>query len=79
MKRIIILCFAIIGLCCYAMALPVDQETAKAIASKFMVTNNVQLSTTYTTDSNVAAFYVFNTSDGFVIISADDCETPIIG
>ena len=79
MKRIIILCFAIIGLCCYAMALPVDQETAKAIASKFMVTNNVQLSTTYTTDSNVAAFYVFNTNDGFVIISADDCETPIIG
>ena len=79
MKRIIILCFAIIGLCCYAMALPVDQETAKAIASKFMGANNVQFSTTYTTDSNVAAFYVFNTNDGFVIISADDCETPIIG
>ena len=79
MKRIITLCFAIIGLCCYAMALPVDQETAKAIASKFMGANNVQFSTTYTTDSNVAAFYVFNTNDGFVIISADDCETPIIG
>ena len=79
MKRIITLCFAIIGLCCYAMALPVDQETTKAIASKFMGTNNVQLSTTYTTDSNVAAFYVFNTNDGFVIVSADDCETPIIG
>ncbi len=79
MKRIIALCFAIIGLCCCTMAHPVDQETAKDIAVKFMGTNNVRLSTTYSTGDDAAAFYVFNTPDGFVIVSADDCETPIIG
>ena len=79
MKRIITLCFAIIGLCCCAMAHPVDQETAKDIAVKFMGTNNVRLSTTYSIGDDVAAFYVFNTEDGFVIVSANDCETPIIG
>ena len=79
MKRIIALCFAIIGLCCCTMAHPVDQETAKDIAVKFMGANDVQLSTTYMTDNDAAAFYVFNTPDGFVIVAADDCETPIIG
>ena len=79
MKRTIILCFAVLGLCFCAMAHPVDLQTAQSVASKFMGSNNVQLSTTYTTDSNVTAFYVFNTPDGFVIVSADDCETPIIG
>ena len=79
MKRNIILCFAVLGLCFCAMAHPVDLQTAQSVAVKFMGSNNVQLSTTYTTDSNVAAFYVFNTNDGFVIVSADDCETPIIG
>ena len=61
------------------MAHPVDQETAKDIAVKFMGTNNVRLSTTYSTGDDAAAFHVFNTPDGFVIVSADDCETPIIG
>ena len=79
MKRNIILCFAVLGLCFCAMAHPVDLQTAQSVAVKFMGSNNVQLSTTYTTDSNVTAFYVFNTPDGFVIVSADDCETPIIG
>jgi len=79
MKRIIILCFAILGLYLGSLAHPVDQETAQSIAIKFMGTNDVQLSTTYTTENRVAAFYVFNTTNGFVIVSADDCETPIIG
>ena len=58
---------------------PVDQATATAVAAKFMGTNDLHLSATYPTDNNIAAFYVFNTADGFVIVSADDCETPIIG
>ena len=58
---------------------PVDQATATVVAAKFMGTNDLHLSATYPTDNNIAAFYVFNTADGFVIVSADDCETPIIG
>ena len=62
-----------------AFARPVDLVTAKSIASKFMETNELQLASSYKTDKGLAAFYVFNTANGFVIVSADDCETPIIG
>ena len=80
MKRIfIILCLLIIGLSHGLTAHPVDQENAKDVASKFMETNDLQLVTIYQTDQGIPAFYVFNTTDGFVIVSADDCETPIIG
>ena len=78
MKKFLCL-FAIIGLFLSSTAHPVDLDLAKAIASKFMATSNLQLATTYQTGNNIAAFYVFNTKDGFVIVAADDCETPIIG
>lgn len=77
MKKLLILC-AFFGLFLSSLAHPVDKESAQALATKFMTTNDVQLITTYQTDKNIAAFYVFNTSDGFVIVTADDCETPII-
>ena len=79
MKRNYLLCIAVFGLFINTFARPVDIETAKTIASKFMETNDIQLAATYQTDKNAAAFYVFNTMCGFVIVSADDCETPIIG
>ena len=79
MKRTLLFCCAAIGMFLSSFAHPIDLEDAKAIAYKFMITNDLQLSTTYLTDKNVAAFYVFNTTNGFIIISADDCETPIIG
>ena len=44
-----------------------------------MGTSDLQLAATYRTEQGASAFHVFNTSDGFVIVSADDCETPIIG
>ena len=69
----------ILGLFSGLMAHPVDQEMAKAIAVKFMGTDRITLSSTYRTTNNDPAFYIFNTIDGFVIVSADDCETPIIG
>ena len=69
----------ILGLFSGLMAHPVDQETARAIAVRFMGTDNITLSSTYRTTNNDPAFYIFNTIDGFVIVSADDCETPIIG
>ena len=79
MNRTIILCIAFFGLLLSTAARPVDLQTAQSIAVKFMGASDAQLVFTYRTDKSAAAFYVFNTSDGFVIVSADDCETPIIG
>ena len=75
------LCLSIIvfGLYLSSTANPVELQTAQSVAAKFMGTNDLQLSAIYPTDNNIAAVYVFNTADGFVIVSADDCETPIIG
>ena len=79
MKRTIILCIAFFGLLLSTAARRVDLQTAQSIAVKFMGSSDMQLVSTYRTDKSAAAFYVFNTEDGFVIVSADDCETPIIG
>ena len=78
MKKTLLL-FALLGLFLGSFARPIDLETAKVIASKFMRTHDLQVSATYPTDKTTPAFYVFNTTDGFVIVAADDCETPIIG
>ena len=72
MKRISLLCIAFFGLFLSTIAHPVDLQTAQSVAAKFMGTRDVQLVFTYRTDKNAAAFYVFNTSDGFIIVSADD-------
>ncbi len=79
MKRISLLCIAFLGLILSTIAHPVDLQTAQSIAVKFTGASDAQLVSTYRTDKNAAAFYVFNTEDGFVIVSANDCETPIIG
>ena len=79
MKKTFLLCIIVFGLFLSSTALPVGLQTAQSVAAKFMGTNDLQLVSTYQTDKNVASFYVFNTTDSFVIIAADDCETPIIG
>ena len=79
MKRILLLAIIILSWTIPSTAHPVDQATAKAVAIKFMGTRDLILSATYQTDLNVPAFYIFNTTNGFVIVSADDCETPVIG
>lgn len=70
-----------------AKANPVDIQTAREVATKFINANtrmrilggsNLQLATSYCTANNVLAFYVFNTESGFVIVAADDCATPIL-
>ncbi len=67
---------------------PVDLQTAREVAMKFINANtrvplrgeeDLQLVTTYRTESDDAAFHIFNTPNGFVIVSADDCATPILG
>ena len=79
MKRISLLCIAFFGLFLSTIAHPVDLQTAQSVAVKFMRASDAQLISTYRTDKSAAAFYVFNTEDGFIIVSADDCKTPIIG
>ena len=79
MKKTFLLCIIIFGLYLSSTANPVDLQTAQFVGAKFMETNELQLFVTYPTDKNAPAFYVFNTADGFVIVAADDCETPIIG
>ncbi len=79
MKRISLLCIAFFGLFLSTIAHPVDLQTAQSVAVKFMGASDAQLVSTYQTDKSTAALYVFNTEDGFIIVSADDCETPIIG
>lgn len=73
--------FFILSLFCLSLgstAHPIDQETAQAIAVKFMKTRDLTIVTSYKTDQNNTAFFIFNTANGFVIVAADDCETPII-
>ncbi len=79
LTNILSLIIAVFGLHHTLTAHPVDLQIAQSVAAKFMGASNVQLVSTYQTDQNIAAFYVFNTDDGFVIVAADDCETPIIG
>lgn len=87
MKRLFtlfLLLFAIVT----AKANPVDQNTAREVGAKFLHASallksdnpaQLQLATIYRTANNDAAFYVFNASNSYVMVSADDCATPILG
>lgn len=70
-----------------AKANPVDMRTAREVAMKFVNANtsvplrgaeDLQLVTTYNISRGDAAFHIFNTSNGFVIVAADDCAHPIL-
>ena len=77
--KTLLLSIVIIGLHLSSAAHPVDLQTAQFVASKFIGANNLQLAATYRTESNISALFIFNTKDGYVIVSANDCETPIVG
>ena len=71
-----------------AKANPVSERQAREVGFKFLnATQNMNvkdedalhLVKTYRCATGEAAFYVFNTSTGYVIVSADDCATPILG
>ena len=79
MKRVLLLILILFSLFLGLKAHPVDLQTAQTIAAEFMGTSDMQLVSTYQTDKSTPALYVFNTTDSFVIVAADDCETPIIG
>ena len=87
-KRIFTLMLLLLEATFAAEANPVDLRCAREVAVKFMNANSeeplrgaedLQLVTTYRTESDDAAFHVFNTPNGFVIVSADNCATPILG
>lgn len=71
-----------------AEANPVDMRTSQEVAMKFVNANartplrgmdELQLATTYNISRGDAAFHIFNTPTGFVIVSADDSAYPILG
>lgn len=78
----------LIGLAKTTEATPIDLQTARDVGHKFVKTNtniqlrgtqDLQLATTYRANDGSAAFHVFNMTNGFVIVAADDCATPILG
>lgn len=71
-----------------ANANPVDIETARKVGAKFLNTNtttrvandaDLQCVKVYRMENGTAAFYVFNTSTGYVMVSADNLAVPILG
>ena len=67
---------------------PVDMNTAREVGIKFMNANTntplrnvdqIQWVATYNISRGDAAFHIFNTPNGFVIVAADDCATPVLG
>ena len=87
-KQFFTLLVLLLAMVLAAKANPVDMRTVREVAVKFVNANakvplrgteDLQLVTTYRTESNDAAFHIFNTPNGFVIVSADDCATPILG
>ena len=70
-----------------AQADPVDREQARTVATNFARVANLNINLTPTKGAEdpmsgqFSNFYVFTGSNGrgFVIVSADDCTTPILG
>ena len=67
-----------------AMAGTVNRQQAREAAAQFALKKGAQLGTEPFTvrGRRVQAadqpLYIFNTTDGFVIVAADECETPIV-
>ena len=68
-------------------AAPVDSVTARIVAQNFYKLNSTNVISSITLayiekgDDSIAAFYVFNinTHDGYVMVSAEDAATPVLG
>ena len=87
-KHLLVLLFVLLMSASGMRANPVDMNSAREVGFMFMNANtktplrgtdDLQLVTIYSISRGDAAFYVFNTPNGFVIVSADDCATPILG
>ncbi|MBO7618770.1 MAG: C10 family peptidase [Bacteroidales bacterium] len=87
-KRILSLLLFLLTATFAAKAHPLDISTVREVALKFVNANakvplhgvyELQWVSTRNISCGDAAFHVFNTPSGFVIVSADDCATPILG
>ena len=86
MKKITTL-FAMLICAITMMASPVEPEQARTIALNFMAqkspavtrSTDCTLAYTWSNDRSTALFYVYNVGGGFVIVSADDAVTPVLG
>ncbi len=85
--RIFALMMLLLAMMVAAKAGPVDVNRAKQVGAKFVNANtdlrataqDLRLATTYRTTEGIAAFHVFNMPEnGWVIVAADDCATPIL-
>ena len=83
-----VLLFLLLSMMAMTKANPVDFNTVKEVGLKFVNANvktpirdigDLQLVTTYNMSRGDAAFHIFNIPNGFVIVAADDCATPILG
>ena len=85
MKKITLLLLSLLMVSVYSGAKPVTTSVAQIVASNFygQYTNTIVKSSTlfYTEKSNSgeALYYVYNVNAGFVIVSADDACSPVLG
>ena len=92
MKKLLFIAFTLLA-AFHLSAAPVDVTTARETAQRFVLEKNYsgvlrapisgQLTLAYTEMNSqkmdLAAFYVFNTNNGFVIVSGDDRAEQILG
>ena len=87
MKRIFLL-FLCYFVATILFASPVNQQKAQQVGAKFLIyikqmpiqTTNFKLVYSPLADQDgTVSFYVFNVKNGFVIVSGDDCATPVLG
>ncbi len=85
-KQLFLFAIMLLGFAATTEARPVDMRQARDLGAKFVnnntnmrtTANDLRHVTTYSTSNGVAAFYVFNTTNGFIIVAADDCSIPIL-
>ena len=85
-KRLFTLMMLLMTLSFAIEANPVNMNLAREVGAKFVnvsttmrtTANDLRHVTTYSTDNQVEAFYVFNVANGFIIVAADDCSIPIL-
>lgn len=87
MKRLLLISITLITTSLILSAAQIDQATAKKVAENFYLQNSkkqikdIRLAYIENGDSGSLVFYVFNINenDGWVMVSADDAVTPILG
>ena len=81
MKKFTILLALVMMVAMPTFAEHVTPETARKVASTFLKNNGAKAN--QLTDLSKAAgfpnLYIFTADEGFVVMSADDCVTPILG